>query len=288
MGELGNAPELLPMNGSPCVLRARITEEQLDQPIRRIFPLWLLQRSIRLRQLTLVAPGRWEDPHEDPASLCLMQSPRGSVPHKEQGLDVYLARAWAQCWSFNPGSDTLLRAYSRVTLDPIERRNSEPRLEGVTVTTTPRLLMGALKAWSQERQNGHFIIGRVDYAGEEHIRSRIGGILHSIHGPEFFRTIQGRGESLLWKRDYFAHEDEVRVLYLMPDPNRPMDDFQPLPIDPNALFTSLGFDPRLEEFERKEREAEFRRIGYTGEIAPDLSYKKTFTMIPMPRGWPEP
>lgn len=155
--------DLQPVNGTQRVLTARISNEELDSPIRRIFPLWMLQRALRLRQLTLVSPSLWEDPREDPVANCAMTrlcDEGAGRDFRQTFLERYLAPAWAQCWSFNPGSDTLLRAYSRVQLDELEGRNTDPRNEGVTVTTTPRRLMQAMSKWAKESAEYHFVIAR--------------------------------------------------------------------------------------------------------------------------------
>src|SRR3546814_20387226 len=79
----------------------------------------------------LVAPHSWEDPREDPVALCMLEGSKLSPPKGQQPLSAYLAQVWAQCWSPNPGSDTLLRAYSRVRISPQSRRNHEPDGAGV-------------------------------------------------------------------------------------------------------------------------------------------------------------
>lgn len=59
-------------------------------------------------------------------------------------------------------------------------------------------------------------------------------------------------------------------------------------VDPNTLFHSISFDPRLISFEAKEREAEIRDAGYSGEIRPDQSYQKIVNLLEMRRDWPDP
>lgn len=281
-------PDLMPIDGNVAVFSARIPQEDFDKPIRRIFPLWLFQRALRLRQLALASPYMWEDPHEDPASLCmlnLMRGVSGADKSKQQSLSAFLARAWGQCWSLNPGSDTLLRAYSRVILDPLERRNVDPRNEGVSVTSTPRLLISAMKGWANARPDSHFILGRVRYLPEDEIGQFLANVANGDPGPAFFRTVQGRGESLFLKRDYFRHEDEVRLLCIQRDEAVMHKDVRTFGIDPNAVFTEVSFDPRLVDFERLEREGEARRLGYTGPIRHDLSYQKVVTLLQMTKGW---
>jgi hypothetical protein len=210
------------------------------------------------------------------------------IPHKQRPLAPFLAPAWAQCWSFNPGSDTLLRAYSRVILDPLESRNVDPRNEGVTVTTTPRRLASALAQWASNNKNFHFVIGRVTYKSEELIGKDIVNIVNGKDGPGFFRSVQGRAESLLWKRDFFRHEEEVRLICLQREGPRDAEKFKSFPIDPNEAFAEISFDPRLKTFERREREAEIQRLGYKGELREDRSYIGTFYQLQMLKDWPEP
>lgn len=283
--------ELIYIDENPSIMRARITEDECNTPIRRIFPLWLLQRVLRLKQLALAPPGKWGDPHEDPAALCVLKpSPEVRAMGREypQPVSAFLAPAWAQCWSFNPGSDTLLRAYSRVIIDPLERRNIDPRNEGVSVTTTPRLLLTAMKKWVVANPNSHFVLGRVRYLSDEEIGQRLADTLNSSVGPQFFRTIQGRAESLLLKRSYFLHEEEVRLICLERNKVAGPKEFRPFAIDPNELFTEISFDPRLVSFERIERESEIRRLGYKGIVKEDRSYSRVINQIMMRRNWPDP
>lgn len=281
----------IPINGEARALRTRLPDELLDVPVRRIFPLCLLQRAIRVKQLTLVSPQLWDDPHEDLASMCMLTR----LPDLEKGvawrqvdLARYLAPAWAQCWSFNPGSDTLLRAYSRVLIDPLERRNADPRNEGVTVSTTPRLLINTIRRWVTERPQFHFAIGRVAYMPEGAIGQHLLNLVNSNAGPAFFQTVQGRADSLMCKREYFQHEDELRLLCIKREHADQEPDIQGFQFEPNETFTSMSFDPRLIEFERLEREAEVRRLGYKGLIVPDTSYQKLVVDLQMNRDWPDP
>jgi hypothetical protein len=280
--------KLIPISDSPCRFAVRIPD--LDQPIRRIFPLQRLLDVIRSKEMALVAPRLWDDPREDPTAFCMLDG-TPHVPGKgQQPLEAYLAPAWAQCWSVNPGSDTLLRAYSRVKLDPQSRRNMERENEGVTVTTTVRRLLAATEGWHRNGADGHVVAGRVEYLPDQEIWQRIVNACNGEDGPRFFSTVQGRADSLLWKRDYFAHEQEVRFLLIgrSSRPGEPSPRFRCFGIDPNSLFTSITFDPRLLPFEVNERDAEFREAGYTGEISRDFSYQMVLSQLVMMQDWPDP
>lgn len=281
--------DLMQISADPCRHVARLPD--LDAAVRRIFPLGRFLDILRSKDMGLVAPHFWEDPREDPAALCMLEGSKLSPPKGQQPLSAFLAPVWAQCWSLNPGSDTLLRAYSRVRIDPQSRRNSDRDAEGVTVTTTVRHLLAAAEGWHADGADSHFVIGCVDYVEDNEIGQRIVNACNTDgYGPAFFRTVQGRAESLLWKRNYFAHEQEVRLMLIAR--SWPKDQAVPqvrnVRVEPNTLFHSISFDPRLISFETKERETEIRDAGYTGEIRPDHSYQKILNLLEMRWDWPDP
>ena len=81
-----------------------------------------------------------------------------------------------------------------------------------------------------------------------------------------FKDIRFGIRSLL-KRPAFAHENEVRVLYVEQRnidfaENRVQVRFD----DANAFFDALRLDPRLEGVDVHERTAIFKAHGYTGPI----------------------
>ncbi|SHM74170.1 hypothetical protein SAMN05518668_1351 [Sphingobium sp. YR657] len=280
---------LTQISADPCRHVARLPD--LDVVVRRIFPLARFLDVLRSKEMGLVAPHAWEDPREDPTALCVLEGSNLSPPKGQQPLSAYLAPVWAQCWSLNPGSDTLLRAYSRVRIDPDNQRNSDRDAEGIIVTTTVRHLLSAMEGWHSDGADSHFVIGRVDYIEDVEIGQRIVNACNAEgYGPVFFRTVQGRAETLLWKRTYFEHEQEVRLMLIARDwpRDQPTPQVRNVQIEPSTLFRSVSLDPRLIAFEKKEREAEIRDAGYTGEIIPDHSYQKIFNLLQMQRVWPDP
>lgn len=281
--------EFTQINTDPSRQVARLPD--IDVVVRRIFPLNRVLDILRSKELGLITPHSWEDPREDPTALCMLEGIKLSPPKGQQALSAYLAPVWAQCWSLNPGSDTLLRAYSRVRIDPSNQRNSSRDAEGVIVTTTVRHLLSAAEGWHADGADSHFVIGRVEYMEDGEIGQRIVNACNMEgYGPAFFGTVQGRAESLLWKRTYFEHEQEVRLMLIAR--SWPKDQSVPkirnVRIDPNKLFHSISLDPRLIAFEKLERAAELREAGYTGEIRPDHSYQKVLHLLEMNREWPDP
>lgn len=281
--------EFTQISADPCRHVARLPD--LDVVVRRIFLLSRFLDILRSKEIGLIAPRTWDDPREDPTALCMLEGSKLSPPKGQQALSAYLAPVWAQCWSLNPGSDTLLRAYSRVSIDSKSQRNSARDTEGVIVTTTVRHLLSATEGWHADGADSHFVIGRVEYMEDSEIGQRIVNACNTQgYGPAFFRTVHGRAESLLWKRTYFEHEQEVRLMLIARawPKDQSVPEVRKVRVDPNTLFHSISFDPRLIPFEKKEREAEIREAGYTGEIRPDHSYQKIINLLEMQRDWPNP
>jgi hypothetical protein len=267
------------------VRHARI--DDLDRPLHRIFPIWHLEQACTLKRLTLVKPSLWIDPREDPCANFMLSPALGSPKTAQRQLADYLAACWAQCWSYEADSDVLLRAYSRVVLDPISKRNTTPAEEGVRVTTTARRLIAAMEEWAEQHADCHFYIAGVQYEAEQTFGGSLAARLTRPEGPRYFSTPDGRAESLCLKRTQFSHESEVRLLCVGPGKLGTGEPIRHFSIDPSTLFTDLAFDPRLISFERREREEKLRSVGYTGPIREDISYIGVFNMVELP-DWPEP
>lgn len=133
-----------------------------NAPIYRIFPLWFFEESLRLRQLALVAPSKWEDPFEVVSNAIAVDIRRGNRI-EQVIINQSLPPAFAQCWSRTGESDSLLRAYSRVFKDPHFGRNICPRNEGVRVRSSPRKLLQAVRSGNPSGLKGQWFIGAVIY-----------------------------------------------------------------------------------------------------------------------------
>ncbi|HEV8413037.1 MAG TPA: hypothetical protein VGQ49_05550 [Bryobacteraceae bacterium] len=111
-----------------------------DEQIYRIFPLWFFEEALRLKYLVLAPPSKWDDPFELMPERSVID-----IDGEQTPLQTLLKLVFAQCWSRTKESDTLWRAYSRVSKDPHAGRNIHPREEGVQVRSTPRKLLDALR-----------------------------------------------------------------------------------------------------------------------------------------------
>lgn len=255
-----------------------ISINEIDVPIYRMFRLTHFREAIQKRELVLVPPLRWDDPFEDVLSNC-------AINFKKEGKisQQFLDRMplYAQCWSVVQESDTLWKAYSRVVKDSASRRNNCPDDEGVQVRSTPRKLLSALWNWCTTNPAESCFLGRVKYMPQGEAMQYVANELRR-GGLQPFPGGLGHAESVLFKRSAFEHEAEVRLVYVENRQDIPQTDLLSIPIDPNKLFDEIVFDPRLETFERIEREDEARSLGFSGPIGRSELYQGVLFEINLP------
>lgn len=249
--------------------------DDLDKPIYRIFPQWALAEALRLKELTLVPPHFWEDPYEIIERKIAVTVMDGDIARPQIILGGGLTPIFAQSWSSTAESDTLLRAYSRVVKHPHHGRNTCPGEEGVKVRTTPRKLIRAVLDGTNGTDASPFI-GDVLYLSTEELHSCLSGLIATA-GPHVFDDSANRIRLLMLKRDGFSHEREVRVGVIAPQPKG--SSVFKVKIDPNSIFEEITFDPRLIEFERKERIRDFEELGFTGTFGESNLYQSVILDI---------
>jgi hypothetical protein len=252
-----------------------------DLPIFRIFPLWFFEEVLRTGRLLLVAPDRWEDPFEAPTRSIVLVDPR-TTPHRTAPLESLLQPAFAQCWSRVEESDALWRAYSRVFKDSHFNRNLFPRDEGVQVRSSPRKLLAALERSELRDRGVDCFIGAVQYLPRAAIRDHLRDLL-ARHGPRALGRGELRAELLLFKRNAFAHEAEIRLVAVLGE--QAGEDSLAFDIDPSEVFEEVTFEPRLSPAEREGREQMARSLGYRGHFKVSDLYRQADLEFVVPEGW---
>jgi hypothetical protein len=262
------------------VEKVNLTDSDLDLPLYRIFRVEYFEDALRTRSgnLALVPPMRWEDPQEDLAARMQMTAPDLT----SKMLHEYLQPTYAQCWSLDGRSDTLLRAYSRVRRDPVTNLNVEFGSEGVKVQTTPRLIIAALDKFltSHHADGLQFFVAKVRYVDDP--AAPITKRLQEI-GPTKLGGGRERAVSLTYKRRLFEHEQEVRVIAVTP--RGPSEELFLVNIDPNEVFETISFDPRITRFECIKREEIVTGLGYSGKIVSDNAYQGRLIDLCLPVHW---
>lgn len=213
----------------------------------RVFPFSRLLQAFVTRQLTLVTPEMWDDPFENVV-----------LRHELfQGLNV---RLYGQCWTANSAeTDALWRIYC-------------PGKDGVRVATTVERLFFSLADTARQSAPVEYWIGKVQYLSESAIRSQ-------LEDPAILQNFalgsgaKGLVQSLLLKREEFRHENEVRLIYC--GHSEYWDITQRLkhfPIDPNALFDEVLFDPRMASDLVSAFTSVLRALGFDGLVQQSRLY----------------
>jgi hypothetical protein len=93
-------------------------------------------------------------------------------------------------------------------------------------------------------------------------------------------------ESLLLKRDAFEHEQEVRLIYSEPQPERAKRrQVHTIKVDADALFSRVILDPRLTVPETKRLVASIERRGYHGPVEQSNLYASKHFVIKLKSAW---
>jgi hypothetical protein len=238
-----------------------------------------MQKTLEEQTLVLTAPRLWEDPFEDILSACAIEY-TGERPMRQEMFDAIRKPVFGQCWSQTVESDAMWRIYSRVHRDPVSGANTLANEEGVKIRTTPRKLLTALWTGLPSNPGDSCFLGRVEYMPEEGVKTYIAEEIRA-HRLGAFSGGLGHAKSLLFKRDPFAHEKEIRLIYVETQKENP-DHIVSFKINPNELFEEVILDPRLGANDARTREEELRSWGFAGPIAKSELYQKAFFVIGIP------
>ncbi|EPF2507138.1 hypothetical protein ACSL9G_003033 [Vibrio fluvialis] len=250
--------------------------ENHDMPIYRIFSLEFFEDILRTKKLTFIQPKKWEDPYEIIGN-CIKVTFETDDEQKSVIINQELPPIFAQCWSATEHSDTLFRAYSRVVKDKHSQKNTCPKEEGIRIKTTPRKLMQALLSKSPKNLPGDWFIGAVEYLPQDEVLNRIGNAIKG-KGLAVYSDPKQRARLMLLKREAFYHENEQRVLFV-PNDKDSVGEVLQIDIDPNEVFEEVFFDPRVDMFEREEREKNIKKLGFRGNIKRSDLYQGTLLHV---------
>nr|WP_176453700.1 hypothetical protein [Vibrio parahaemolyticus] len=124
---------------------------------------------------------------------------------------------------------------------------------------------------------GTWFMGAVNYLDRQSLFNYIGNTIRK-HGLKVYSNPNYRARLLLLKREVFSHENELRVLFVQSEIQSTRSLLQ-VQIEPNMVFDEVSFDPRLDLFERKEREDVVRKLGFLGSINNNDLYQRVLLQI---------
>jgi len=253
--------------------RNLIRIDNLDLPIYRVYALDRFVELLTSGHDALLNPTKWEDPFENfflEATEVMDEVTGGTIPLKNLAEDWY-----GQCWSTQEESDAMWRIYS---IDP-NKPGTDPNKMGVKVRTTIRRLFDNLKGAGSPAPYLQFFVGGVVYKTEAEIKTLMGKLTLSDV------TFGGQGEKfadlLCIKREAFAHEQEVRVLFQDIDPKRGAEKVFKYGLDANVVFEEAVLDPRLKDSEAVHLASKLKSDGCKLPISRSNLYRTPHFIIPI-------
>jgi hypothetical protein len=163
----------------------RLLDLDEDTAIYRIVKVDFLLNDMLSNSLTLPRLLSWEDPYEAPFYRATLSIGNLNTQIEHLGLDWF-----GQCWSIVEESDAMWRIYNS--------KNDSVRIE----STVGQLYNGIATTDS--------LIGRVKYHPATHLQKIISNA--SFSDVENDKSGVKCAQLLLLKRDYFQHEQEIRLL----------------------------------------------------------------------------
>lgn len=228
-----------------------IDQQEYSKNIYRIFTIDRLVEIFEQKENALVKPGLWDDPFEN----FILNIP---IKHKtgQVSKSTLRKRGYGQCWTLNIESDAMWRIYS-------------PDKNGVKIQTTIRKLFQSLYSAQTSYASISCFIGKVKYYSKEEIKKLVSD---RIEGRKQFDGNIGQARSLLFKRNAFRHEKEIRLIYLDPH-NQANSNIYLYSCDPLSLIDRITFDPRMSPRLYNIYKKHLKGIGYRGTLVQSSLYR---------------
>jgi hypothetical protein len=244
-----------------------------DTPIYRICPRRHLETLLK-GKFVIRSTRTWLDPCEKLISQCCYQTlENGRI--QQHFIEKNILPTFGQCWSTCRESDAVWRIYSRVHQDGAALDKAFDAEEAVRLRTTTQKLLDALVAGVGEERSPNCFVAKVRYFGEDALLQEVANIIGS-HREKAFSGREGQAESLLFKRDAFAHEQEVRLLYIDVAQDFLQKEQIEVAVDPNSLVEEITIDPRVRGGQQESwRSQQIRDAGFKNEINRSLLYLGT-------------
>ncbi len=227
-----------------------LTEIEKDKPIFRVISIKRLYELITKRENVLVSPKKWDDPFEN-----FIMNATGELDSGEMFSIGFRDNFFGQCWTKTRESDAMWRIYS-----------SDKK--GVRITTTPRKLLKSLYDSADEFKDISCFIGNVNYYTTPKLK-----VLLDNHASDWIldSTGSGQAQTLLFKRNAFKHENEIRIIFNGQGKIR--GDLYPIKIDPFDFIDDIVFDPQIQYSEFKKEKEKLKKLGFKKRIVKSILYQ---------------
>jgi len=237
--------------------------KDLDLLVHRTFSFDRFVNLLRSRENGLVSPGLWDDPFEN----FLLAHTLVRTPDGELGTLEPLAADWyGQCWTATADSDAMWRIYSATQTGIKATARLGDLLDGLAVSAR---LAPSLQAFA----------GRVEYHDQQAIAAHMSSL--TFTDLALGGTNDRFAELLCVKREAFAHEDEIRLLYCDVEPKQADGTVFRYGFDPNSVLKSIEVDPRMSHLEAATVIGKLRVEGLTVPAARSTLYDAPSFTIPL-------
>jgi hypothetical protein len=250
-----------------------------NTPIYRIYPQRFLEGLLD-GKFVIRSAQTWTDPYEKLILLCCYETiENGRIKQHFIGNDRL--PTFGQCWSTCRDSDAIWRIYSSVHQDGFELDAAFGADEAVRLRTTVKKLLNCVAASVGGGRSGGCFVARVRYFGENALTQEVANIIGSQR-ERAFSGAAGHADALLFKRDAFTHENEVRLLYVDVAKEFENQEQIEVTIDPNSLIEEITFDPRIRGGNQEAwRTKWIRERRFKNEVNRSLLYLGVGLVVPL-------
>ncbi len=217
-----------------------------NKRIARITKLRHVESLFKNSENCLIKPSEWEDKFENQLLKSKFVRSRwiNSTPTIETITFADIQKHWyGQCWSYTDESDGLWQIYSPA------HKCKKPAKDlddcGIQLISTPKLLIKNLSQAAKKKSPSIAYIGKVLYGEQTQI---VEGLMKL--GPDLMDLSSALDSqlamTLLIKRNAFKHENELRLLWHVPNFNKTKIFYE---VDPQTMITEIIMDPRITDRE---------------------------------------
>lgn len=231
-----------------------------DIPIYKIMEFEYAYTMLKERILRIGKIKKWEDPFEN--FLLKQNFWYRKENGEQQKYDIHEISEllYGQSWSLTEESDAMWRIYSS-------------NKTSVRIKTTIKKLFDSI--YTHDMCEHTTFIGVVEYNSQDSLQEYLDQLKDEGISIWSLGSVHNMVNSLFNKRDTFAHENEVRILYIAPLEAKEQcftTDFIQYPIDVNNVIDEICFDPRVSNDLYEAHLVALKEIGYHNSIQKSSLY----------------